>query len=266
MQEVGTMKRERILITGASSGIGLELARIAARDGHDLTLAARGEERLTQLAGELEKSHGVSVAVIPVDLAQPGAGERLFRAVQTRGLTVDVLINNAGYGFHGPFLKGDLSDQLGMVQVNIAALTDLTYRFLPAMVGRGYGRVLNVASVAAFTPGPFMAVYHATKAYVLSLSEALAYELRETGVTVTALCPGPVLTGFQERSGMGMTLGHRLMLTRADEVASAGYRAMRRGSPLVVPGFMNRLLLFSARLMSRRGVTAVTGRFSRARG
>jgi short-subunit dehydrogenase len=260
------MKKETILVTGASSGIGLELARIAAADGHSLILVARNEERLRQLAQELQRAHGTQVTTIPLDLSTPGAAERLAAAIAERGLQVDGLINNAGYGLYGPFLEHDPADQLGIIQLNVAALTDLIQRFLPGMVSRGYGRILNVASVAAFVPGPYLAVYHATKAYVLSLSEALAVELRGTGVTVTALCPGPVITGFQERSQMGLTAGHRLMLVRADAVARQGYQAMRRGKRIAIPGLLNRLLVFGTRLAPRWGVAAAVGGVSRIRG
>src|SRR3954447_6416423 len=219
--------KETALITGASSGIGLDLARLFAKDGCDVVLVARSEGKLRELAAELERDCGVTAHVIALDLARPNAAEAL---VQRLPADVDVLVNNAGFGVAGPFVETDLAKELEMIQVNIVALTQLTKLLLPKMVARRRGRVLNVASTAAFQPGPLMAVYYATKAYVLSFSEAIADELRDSGVTVTALCPGPTETGFAAVAGMDQTRLFTLMkpMTSA-EVAKKGYEAMKRG-------------------------------------
>jgi len=242
------------LVTGASAGIGKELARALARD-HDLILSARRVEELTALAAELKAAHGTTCHVLPADLADPHGPRHLFDATTAAGLAVDVLVNNAGFGDHGPFADADLAKLLRMIQVNVTALTELTGLFLPGMRARGRGRLLNVGSVAGFQPGPLMAVYYATKAYVVSLSEALANELSGTGVTVTCLCPGPTHSEFRAVAGIrqGFSVA-KAMDTRA--VAEAGVRGMRRGKRLVIPGFRNRLLIFAERFLPRRVVTA----------
>ncbi len=186
-----------VLVTGASEGIGLELARLFARDGCRLALVARRAERLDALAVELRGRFGAAAAVIPADLADPGAPDGILAALRARSMEVDVLVNDAGYGVYGPFASTDLGAEIGLIQVNVASLTHLTKLLLPGMLRRGRGRILNVSSTAAFQPGPLMAVYYATKAYVQSFSEALSDELEGSGVTVTALCPGPTATGFQ---------------------------------------------------------------------
>jgi short-subunit dehydrogenase len=239
------------LVTGASAGIGKELARRFARGGHDLILTARRAGELHALAGEL-RAAGVGARVVPADLSDPAAPRRLFDEVAAAGLTVDVLVNNAGFGVYGPFAAADPDRLLAMVRVNVLALTELTRLYIPGMVARGRGRVLNVASTAAFQPGPLMAGYYATKAYVLSLSEALAHELRGTGVTVTCLCPGPTRTEFASAAAAeGSKLFDSPNVADAAPVADAGYRATMRGQRLVIPGLLNRLGAFGARLMPR---------------
>ncbi|MGE5236018.1 MAG: SDR family NAD(P)-dependent oxidoreductase [Acidobacteriota bacterium] len=255
-------RRETALITGASSGIGRELARLFARDGSSLVLLARSRPRLDTLADELRSSRGIAVTVLAEDLADGGSPERIARSLRDGGLAVDVLVNNAGFGSYGPFLDGDPRATLELLQVNIAALVHLTRLICPDMVVRRAGRVLNLASTAAFQPGPLMAVYYASKAFVLSFSEALANELAGSGVTVTALCPGPTRSEFQQRAGMA---GSRLvsgLLPMMDSaaVARAGYRGMRRGRTLVIPGMVNRLGAFAVRLAPRRLVTALARR------
>jgi short-subunit dehydrogenase len=250
-----------VLITGASSGIGKVLADECAAHGHDLVLVARDRAKLDQLAGELASTHGIRVEVISCDLAQPNAPDELFTELTRRGIDVDILINNAGLGLYGPFLETALSHELAMIQLNVVALTALTKRALPPMVARGRGRVLNVASTAAFQPGPLMAVYFATKAFVLSLSEALSNELEGTGVTVTALCPGPTETGFQAGAKMEaskLVQGRQLM--SAAEVARIGYRALLAGRRVVVPGIMNKLMASSTRFLPRSTVTSAVRR------
>src|SRR3954468_23497255 len=228
--------RPLAVVTGASAGIGRELADILAREGHDLVLVARREAELKTLAEELLQRHGAISTVAPVDLSQPDAADQVLAAIGPEA-AVDVLVNNAGFGGHGAFAERPRSDELRMLAVNVVALTDLTRVLLPGMVARGHGRVLNVGSTAAFQPGPFMAVYYATKAYVLSLSQALAEETRGTGVTVTCLCPGVTDTEFHGVAGTDaqpLTSGALSMPARA--VAEAGYRAMMRGKLIVVPG------------------------------
>jgi short-subunit dehydrogenase len=246
------MNNETVLLTGASSGIGRELARCFAADGSRLILVARTVSALETLARELRECHGIEVIVRAADLANPGAPAELHAAFKQSGLSVDVLINNAGFGAHGRMLELPLARQLDMVQVNVTALTHLTRLFLPDMVSRRSGGVLNVASTAAFQPGPGMAVYYATKAYVLSFTEALAEELRGTGVTATALCPGPTAdTNF----GVAAQFKGPDLLTKgalpAATVARFGHKAFRRSRCVAIPGVRNRLLTFAVRLAPR---------------
>ncbi len=245
------------LITGASSGIGLELARVFAEHGHDVVLVARSEATLQSLAAEL-KARDVRAHVIVADLSVPGAAKAVVDRVRDLALEIDVLVNNAGYGVYGLFLETSLDAELAMIQVNIVALTELTKRLLPAMVARKRGKILNVASTAAFLPGPLMAVYYATKAYVLSFSEAIANELEGTGVTVTALCPGPTASGFQAAARLEesrLVAGKTLPTSR--EVAEAGYDALMRGTRVYVHGLSNKLTVQLPRLFPRGVITKV---------
>jgi len=245
------------LVTGASSGIGRELAKICAADKRNLVLLARREAELTALADSLTSEHGVKAEVLVQDLGKADAAAETRDEISSRGLEIDTLINNAGFGFLGTFRDADPENQLDMLRVNIGALTHLTRLFLPPMVERGHGRILNLASMASFQPGPFMAVYYATKAYVLSFSEALSEELRGTGVTVTAVCPGVTATGFQERAQAADSRLIRLGTQDAGFVANAGYRAMVRGKAVAIPGAMNRLLSLVVRLSPRFAVRRV---------
>lgn len=243
-----TSTRPVALVTGASAGIGREIARILAAD-HDLVLTARRAAELAALAAELGPA---GCHVIPSDLADPGAPEALFDSVAAAGLTVDVLVNNAGFGHLGPFAEADLPKMLRMIRVNVAALTELTGLFLPGMLARGRGKILNVGSVAGFQPGPLMAVYYATKAYVNSFSEALSSELEGTGVTVTCLAPGPTRSEFAAASGMDATkLFRGDSVAEAAPVAAAGVRGMLRGERMVVTGWRNKLLIFAERFLPR---------------
>ncbi|HEU5050991.1 MAG TPA: SDR family oxidoreductase [Gemmatimonadales bacterium] len=253
------------LVTGASSGIGRELARLLARDGHTLILTARDEERLRAVAAELRERHGTGSTVIAVDLSQPDGAAKLVEQIERAGLTVDVLVNNAGAGAAGPFAEVPLERQLAVIQLNLVALTELTRRLLPGMLARRRGRVLNVSSTAAFQPGPYMAVYYATKAYVLSLSEAIAAEVAGSGVTVTTLCPGPTRTEFFERASMRKSPLARSSILDAAAVAEAGYAGMLRGRTLVVPGLTNRVARHLARLAPRRLVTGIVARLNAGR-
>ncbi len=245
------------LVTGASTGIGRELATLCAAHQRNLVLVARSENKLTSLADSLRSEHGVRVEVLVQDLGEPGAAEKTRAEVTARGLDVDALINNAGFGYLGSFDQAEAGNQLEMVQLNITALTHLTRLFLPEMVERGRGRILNVASTASFQPGPFMAVYYATKAYVLSFSEALTEELRGTGVTVTALCPGVTATEFQARAKMADSGLIRLGMQDASFVAKVGYRAMVKGKAVAIPGLVNRFLVLLVRLSPRFAVRRV---------
>jgi short-subunit dehydrogenase len=248
--------RKVALVTGASSGIGADLARELAQGGHDLVLVARGEEKLRALAGELKAAHQIEAHVIGLDLAQPGAADKLGAELERRKLEVSVLINNAGYALYGRFAETDAADELKMIQVNIVTLTSLTKLLLPGMLARKDGKILNVASTAAFQPGPLMAVYYATKAYVLSFSEALANECAGSGVTVTALCPGPTQTGFQARAQMEeskLVKGKEIMSSA--EVARAGYRAMMKGKTVIIPGASNKMMANAVRFLPRNTVT-----------
>ena len=245
--------RSVAVVTGASGGIGLELSRLLARDGHDLVIVAQHAERLAQAAREL-RTHGVRVMEVATDLSDPAAPPEIERELNRQGLTPDVLVNNAGFGLQGLFAKIDLGEQLRMIDLNVRALTHLTGLLLPGMLQRRRGRVLNVASTAAFQPGPLMAVYYATKAYVLSLSEALANETGNSGVTVTALCPGPTATAFQKRAGLeGTRLFHGGVMD-APAVARHGYDGMKRGARVVIPGWRNRLGARLVRFAPRRMV------------
>jgi hypothetical protein len=236
------------LITGASVGIGRDLAELFARDGHHLILTARNESQLQESAAKLRDQYHVNVAVIVQDLSTADASQRIFDQLPSK--SIDYLINNAGFGTHGPFAEAELQSQLSMLQVNVVALTQLTRLILPGMLARKSGRIMNVASLAAFLPGPFMAVYYASKAYVLSFSEALASEIANTGVTVTALCPGGTKTEFQKRAGIGEVQG-KSNATSSIEVAQIGYDAMMRGRSSVVTGFANKISAFALRFLPR---------------
>ena len=250
------------LITGASSGIGEELARLFAADGVNVALVARRADRLRGLADELAAAHGISAVPLPADLATPEGPRQVMQELTDRSIDIDDLVNNAGFGSNGPFAATDLQSQLDMVQVNVGSLVHLTGLLLPDMLRRGRGRILNVASTAAFQPGPRMAVYYATKAFVLHFSEALYEESRRQGVTVTCLCPGPTRTEFAEAAAMQDAPLFRLRPMSAAAVAKAGYRAMQRGKPLVIPGVANRLLASSVRFMPRWLVRKVVKRLN----
>jgi short-subunit dehydrogenase len=246
------------LVTGASSGIGLELARLFAGDRYDLVLVARSEGRLREIGEQLETAHGIAATVVASDLSKPNAASDIVEALRAASIEIDVLVNNAGFGLSGAFIDNGPRTQLDMLQVNVVSLTELTRLLLPPMVARRSGRILNVASTAAFAPGPMAAVYGATKAYVLSLSEAIGEELRHSGVTVTALCPGPTRSGFSVAAGAGSTrlYGKQKPMNSAD-VARAGYEGLNKGRRVVVTGLRNKLLVQSARMSPRRVVTMV---------
>ncbi len=231
-----------------------------AAEGFGLILVARSGEALAKVASQLGKDFGVPTLPLALDLARPEAPDELADEIGRQGADIDVLINNAGFGGHGRFSDTDLGSELEMLQLNVVTLTHLTKLLLPGMLQRGRGRVLNVASTAAFQPGPRMAVYFASKAYVLSFSEALAEELRGSSVTVTALCPGATRTGFQKRSGLDRTaVGEGRMFMDASKVARIGFEGMNRGRAVVIPGVVNKLMAASVRLLPRRVVTRMVG-------
>lgn len=238
------------LITGASAGIGRELARLAAQDKRDLVLVARRRDRLEELAAALRAAHGVEVTVLSADLAQPTTPRAIFDQVKGAGLAIECLMNNAGFGAVGAFVESDRARQLQMIDVNVRALVELTHLFLPDMVARQQGQILNVASVAGFVPGPYMATYYASKAFVLSFTEAIATELKGTGVTATASCPGPTASEFGDVAGNSRTKLFRRVAS-AEQVAKHAYRAMLAGDLVAIPGVMNKLLAQSIRFVPR---------------
>ena len=249
--------RKTSLITGASFGIGLELARIFAREGHDLVLVARSSDKLRQLASELERANSTRSLILATDLTEPGAAAYVLDQTTRAQIVVDILVNNAGFGQYGFFAENDLEECLRQIQLNVTTLTHLSRLYLPEMIARKEGRILNVASTAAFQPGPLMAVYFATKAYVLHLSEALANELQGTGVTVTCLCPGATATEFHKRANATEMRLLKMGSMDPQTVAEDGYRAMMTGKPLVISGFKNWLVAQSVRFSPRRLVTAI---------
>jgi uncharacterized protein len=259
-------RKDTALITGASAGIGLELAKLFAADGHDLVLVARRAEVLEQLADSLRARHGIAVRIWPADLADPGAPRQLQERAVAEGVAVDILVNNAGFGAIGRFHELSPERQLGIIDVNMRALTEMTYHFLPAMRERRHGRILNLGSIVGFLPGPYMAVYYASKAYVVSFSEALAEELIGSGITVTCLCPGYTATEFQKSAGMKKTgMLARLRPMSAEAVAHIGYQGLMADRRLVVTGWGNRLTVFGLRFSPRRFAARVASRLQRPR-
>ena len=244
------MKTETALITGASSGIGLHLAREFAKHQHPLVLVAPIESELQQVASQLNNEFGVTVGVIAKDLERPEAARAIFDRLLNDRIDIDILVNNAGHGQKGKFWEVPIERDLSILRLNLEAVLRLTKLFLPPMLRRGRGRILNVASVAGFEPGPLLAVYHASKAFVLSWSEALAQELSETAVTLTALCPGPTDTDFFEKADMIETRAfQKANVMPPQDVAEAGYKGLMEGERIVVPGAANKALVFSRRFL-----------------
>jgi short-subunit dehydrogenase len=253
------------LITGASAGIGAELARVFARNGHRLVLAARRTDRLETLADEIAKAGGPRPLVLTVDLVQADAGERIEAALAQNGLKAQFVVNNAGFGLAGPAASRPRERQLDMIDLNVRALTDLSLRFADAMA-RQRGGLMNVASVAGFLPGPQNAVYYATKAFVVSFTEALHYEWRRRNVRVTALCPGPVPTEFQAIADTPDGVKVTPMTTYADRVAEEGYRGLMAGRRLVVPGLLNKLVVYGTAIVPHRLLLPMVDGRQRLRG
>ena len=254
---------ETVLVTGASSGIGLELAKCFAADKSNLILVARNTAALESLAAELRREHKIEVHVITADLSKADAPASIFSELQGRGATVDVLVNNAGFGLHGSFGELPLVHQLEMIQVNVTALVALTRLFVPGMVQRRNGGILNVGSVAGFVAGPNMAIYYATKAFVQSFSEALFEEVRGTGVHVTDLCPGPTETNFSKTARGYRTREMQVSKMSAAAVAVAGHRAFRQNCCICVPGASNKLMAILTKLLPRVMSRKVVGKYNR---
>jgi len=250
------------LITGASSGIGKALAHEHAKRGGSMVVVARRRDRLESLKKTLESlQSGVTVHVLEADLAEVGSAQRVFDSVQNLGLDVDILINNAGLGLHGAFDRKPWERVESMLRVNIEALTQLTHLFLPKMIQAENGKILNVSSVAGFVSGPYQAVYYATKAYVLSFSEALAHELKKSGITVTALCPGFTKSEFSEVADLKGVNAENLPYMSSEEVAEYGYQSMEQGKTVAVPGFMNKVLAHGLiRFTPRKINTAISAK------
>ena len=256
---------ERVtLITGASAGIGTELARVFASNGHRVALVARRAERLAALAHEIMASGGAAPIVIACDLERPDSGDKIAAALAAEGAEVEFVVNNAGYGLFGHAIELDRAEQLGIIAVNIRAMTDLSLRFSDQLI-RHRGGILNVGSIAGFLPGPGMAVYYATKAYVLSLSEALRAELAPCGVRVTALCPGPVPSEFQARAGFKPGFDSAILNVSPSDVAKAGYRGLMANKRAVLPGLGIKLVPLLLRLFPRGFVLWAVGKFQLGR-
>lgn len=261
------MAAKTALITGASSGLGVEFLTLFAQDGYDLILVARSEGKLKELAQSLSEKHKIKATVIPADLSEADSARVLFSEVEKRGLQVDALVNNAGYGDYGFFTETSLDKELRMMQLNMVSLVHLTKLCLRGMKARGCGEILNVGSTAAFQAGPMMAIYYASKAFVLSFSEALADELAGTGILVSVLCPGPTETGFVKAAAMeDSKLFKTASVMSASSVAHAGYRGLKAGCRVVVPGMMNKIMVQSNRLFPRRLITSVVRRVQARKG
>ena len=255
---------DAILITGASGGIGLALATVCAEKGHNLVLVARNHERLSAIGDDLAKTYNISVHTIEQDLSAMDAAESVVANIDKHHIQVSGLINNAGFGLGGAFAESDAAKLTGMLQVNMVALTELMRLLLPKMVENKSGRILNVASIAAFLPGPYMAAYYASKAYVLSLSQGVAEEVSASGVTVTALCPGPTKTNFAAAANVQKSRIFKGHLLDVREVAVAGYAGMMAGDLVVIPGFSNKVTTTMARFVPRGLLSAVAGKANRS--
>lgn len=244
--------KKTALITGASGGLGLSFVNLFASDGYDLVLVARNGARLEEIKKDIEEKHGIRVTVIAKDLCSPDGPQEVYEATQNEGINIDVLVNNAGFGDFGEFYKSDISKQIRMLDLNCKALMHLCHLYLPKMIEQKSGNILNVDSIAAFQPGPLMSVYYATKAFVLSFSQALTRELKGTGVKVTALCPGPIRTNFDNAADLGESgLFKNLKVWDPDTVAQFGYKNMKKGKSLCVCGFLNKIIVFANRFAPR---------------
>jgi uncharacterized protein len=250
--------KQTVLITGASSGIGMELAKICAREGHNLVITARREENLKSLKSELEALYSVNVQLFVCDLTEQKSPDNLYRYTKENGIEIDLLINNAGVGDYGFFKETEWSRQQAIIDLNITALTRLTHLYLPRMLETGSGKIMNISSMAGFLPGPLMSVYYASKNYVTAFSEALANELKGTGISVTVLCPGPTESEFQRKANMQKSrLFDMFPVPGSAEVSEYGYRAMIKGKRVAIFGLHNRFLVSIMGLFPRNFLTAV---------
>ena len=264
MSETNGDKKRTALITGASAGLGKELASLFSKDKHDVVLVARSESKLKTLADDLANTHGIKAHVVAADLGKPSAPAEIYAATRQKGVEVDFLVNNAGFGSNGAFLDLDLAREAEMVEVNISSLLKLTHNYARAMKERGFGRIMNIASTAGFQPGPFMATYYATKAFVISFTEALEYELQGSGVTVTCYCPGATKTEFASTAGNEKSkLFQRSGVAEAPDVALHAYRAMMSGDSLAVHGMLNSLGVTGVRFMPRSVVRSIAAGLNR---
>ena len=242
--------RSCVLITGATTGIGYELAKLYARDGKNLILIARSEDKLREVKEELSL-YNIKIYTLALDLAVNNSCEKILESVNKNNLTVDILVNNAGIGTYGYLNETDIERELNLIDVNIRALTELTKLFLPSMINNGEGAIMNVASTAAFCAGPKMANYYASKAYVLSFTEALHEELKDNNIKVSCLCPGPIKTGFQEKAGIKKNENIKNSSMSAKSVASIAYKYFNRGKVIIIPGFKNKILVYLNKLIPR---------------
>lgn len=257
------MSRERALITGASSGIGLELAKIFAKNNKDLVIIARSEDKLKELANELREEHGVDVKVIVKDLSHLEAPKEILDQLINENIKIDYLVNNAGFGAVGPFYELDYERQVNMINLNVTSLVALTRLFLPGLIEKNAGGVLNVGSLAGFQAGPNAAIYYATKAFVLSFTEALSTELKNTNVKISCLAPGPVETGFGEVSGMDDALLFKTIVMNVNDVVDLAYKEFMNGKTVIIPGLMNKFLPQLVRIFPRKIVREITGKLNK---
>jgi len=262
-ERTGQETTKTALVTGASAGLGRDFARLFAADGHDVVLVARRRARLEELAGELERAHHVKTHVIAADLTDPTAPGAIAEALTGAGTDIEFLVNNAGFGSNGRFVEQSRQRELDMVSVNVSALLALTHLFLPAMIERGRGRILNIGSTAGFQPGPFMATYYASKAFVNHFSEAIAHEVAGTGVTVTVSCPGPVATEFGEVSGNGKSRLFKSGVASSDAIARQAYAAMMKGKRMVVHGFTAKAGVQALRISPRAAIQRIAARLNK---
>jgi short-subunit dehydrogenase len=245
------------LVTGASGGIGYELCQQFAKNNYDLILVARDEEKLKKYAEEFKKNHNTKSTIILKDLSSATAADEIYQQLKHEHMTVDVLVNNAGFGSYGKFSETDLKKELSMIQVNVVTLTHLTKLLLPGMLTKKSGKILNVASTAAFFPGPLMAVYYATKAFVYSFSQAIRQELKDTGVSVTVLCPGPTRTGFEKGADLGSSKLFKKASMNAKTVAEKAFQGLMANKPLVIPGIRNKIQVFSEHFVPRNLISGI---------